>query len=863
MAGVTQRIDWEDDGVHGEDSIILREHGEEDHRPIVATLRWIEGKKDFPIRKGDSLIVGRGKQCDISINIITLSETHAEIYEDEGKIFIKDIRSSNGTFVENLPPGSKKFEQVVKGKRKEIHNKCKVKFGTCNCQLDIKNSFDMATQNIDDYDIFDDEPPQEKAPGLDTIEEEDEDRSQSMPNNSINNAPAANKSEEYDEYDVPTQYIDDDTPKPHVPNRPDSPTQVDPDEEEEVATPIAAVDRPDSPTQVDMDADDLPNNNHASNEGKKDYPNDYSYDTDGSDDVIARPNNNLLNDDVVELIIQEFPGGENSEPYDNTATESKLESVGLPPDLNNIESTRIEEKSDHHASDANNKTRPKRKMNSIIDSDEEEEPAGGNINNKANATSLESSTVNQAKIDPPDVNTVSVIQSVKRVKGNEQLITKGSASPILTNSVQNANDSNVVVANGINNCESDHGNERADRVATQANENRIQNQNVDLVPPRNENIVKDDIILEDKGNLEPEQEIETKKRAGRGAKTVSKVIVNEETPPPKRQTQRKKLVEDAQAVNAIVPSQDGEKGIEPELGNRTNKRGGRVAKTVSKDIVNEETPPPKRQAQRKQPVEEANAIKPSQEEKLPAQKGRKKEAPIVALEPINPNVQDEIVKVMFTGLDIDDKMKENVRKIGATLVDNVEECTHLITADNLKRTPKLLIAINSGVKYIVRLKWLNESVQNGKPIDIDLTTKAAKTYVVVDQAKQNLWKFDMIETLSLKRGEDNRVFKGLSLYITDGVCGRVAPPMPELANIVQSGGGYLLQTAPTVRKKPAALVVISEASVVKANVSKAVMSLVKSGPGKGIYTIEFLFQACLRQTIDYNENIIEGTEFQI
>ena len=85
--------------------------------------------------------------------------------------------------------------------------------------------------------------------------------------------------------------------------------------------------------------------------------------------------------------------------------------------------------------------------------------------------------------------------------------------------------------------------------------------------------------------------------------------------------------------------------------------------------------------------------------------------------------------------------------------------------------------------------------------------------------------------------------------------------MPELANIIQSGNGELLQTAPTARKKPAALIVISEGSVVKANVSKAVMNLAKSGPGKGTYTIEFLFQSCLRQAIDYNDNIIEGTEF--
>lgn len=46
------------------------------------------------------------------------------------------------------------------------------------------------------------------------------------------------------------------------------------------------------------------------------------------------------------------------------------------------------------------------------------------------------------------------------------------------------------------------------------------------------------------------------------------------------------------------------------------------------------------------------------------------------------------------------------KAIGAKIVDAPEEATHLITIDGtLKRTPKLMVAINCGVKYIVGLSW--------------------------------------------------------------------------------------------------------------------------------------------------------------
>lgn len=49
--------------------------------------------------KSDEFIVGRGKDCDLRIISEGVSRQHARIYTENDKVFIEDLGSSNGTFI--------------------------------------------------------------------------------------------------------------------------------------------------------------------------------------------------------------------------------------------------------------------------------------------------------------------------------------------------------------------------------------------------------------------------------------------------------------------------------------------------------------------------------------------------------------------------------------------------------------------------------------------------------------------------------------------------------------------------------------------------------------------------------------------
>lgn len=49
--------------------------------------------------KGASCTVGREASCDIHIDNVAVSKKHCEISNREGKFFVKDLGSSNGTYV--------------------------------------------------------------------------------------------------------------------------------------------------------------------------------------------------------------------------------------------------------------------------------------------------------------------------------------------------------------------------------------------------------------------------------------------------------------------------------------------------------------------------------------------------------------------------------------------------------------------------------------------------------------------------------------------------------------------------------------------------------------------------------------------
>lgn len=57
-------------------------------------------RKDFPLR-GSVSVLGRGENCDLRVPLVSVSRRHCEITVSGDQVKVKDLASSNGTYVNN------------------------------------------------------------------------------------------------------------------------------------------------------------------------------------------------------------------------------------------------------------------------------------------------------------------------------------------------------------------------------------------------------------------------------------------------------------------------------------------------------------------------------------------------------------------------------------------------------------------------------------------------------------------------------------------------------------------------------------------------------------------------------------------
>lgn len=75
-------------------------------KDCFAVLRTVKSRKASEAKmkaayriSGKGVIVGRGKECDITVNHMFLSVEHFQVWCDEGLWYIGDMGSKNGTFL--------------------------------------------------------------------------------------------------------------------------------------------------------------------------------------------------------------------------------------------------------------------------------------------------------------------------------------------------------------------------------------------------------------------------------------------------------------------------------------------------------------------------------------------------------------------------------------------------------------------------------------------------------------------------------------------------------------------------------------------------------------------------------------------
>lgn len=66
-----------------------------------ASLRVVEGDlegKEIPVSE-EKMTVGRGKGCTLRLNTHSISRHHCEVVVEKGQLMVRDLQSTNGTFV--------------------------------------------------------------------------------------------------------------------------------------------------------------------------------------------------------------------------------------------------------------------------------------------------------------------------------------------------------------------------------------------------------------------------------------------------------------------------------------------------------------------------------------------------------------------------------------------------------------------------------------------------------------------------------------------------------------------------------------------------------------------------------------------
>ncbi len=80
---------------------------------IIRILKGPKAGEKFELRNGENL-VGRAPHCNICINTPGLSKEHAVITVNENGVFIRDLNSTNGTFVNGIKVHKQKLRQSDK-----------------------------------------------------------------------------------------------------------------------------------------------------------------------------------------------------------------------------------------------------------------------------------------------------------------------------------------------------------------------------------------------------------------------------------------------------------------------------------------------------------------------------------------------------------------------------------------------------------------------------------------------------------------------------------------------------------------------------------------------------------------------------
>ncbi len=139
---------------------------------------------------------------------------------------------------------------------------------------------------------------------------------------------------------------------------------------------------------------------------------------------------------------------------------------------------------------------------------------------------------------------------------------------------------------------------------------------------------------------------------------------------------------------------------------------------------------------------------------------------------------------------------KDVLSLGGVIAKQPIQATHLIVNDRIDRTAKLLKCFST-CEFIINKKWIIDSKEQGKFIDLSNDTTTMTIYQIKDEQFEK--HYNCVLNDALQRARENRhttnlLFKGFVFYLSPSV----RPSHSDLEEMIRSAGGQLIQNLPSL-----------------------------------------------------------------
>lgn len=193
------------------------------------------------------------------------------------------------------------------------------------------------------------------------------------------------------------------------------------------------------------------------------------------------------------------------------------------------------------------------------------------------------------------------------------------------------------------------------------------------------------------------------------------------------------------------------------------------------------------------------------------------------------------VQIGISGFILGDGDLMILKDLGFKVIENKENPIKYLILQSFKRTIRMMMALNRGIDIIDK-KWLDDCIEQKEIPD-------PMNYIFKDKDSEKKFGFKFEESLTRARENYEGVFYGYSFWVSRNV----APSYDEVKLLILSGRGNILNKKPLLSEEKTLIIMSKEENEKVENLKEE---------GFYVYSTEFIFSGCLRQKMEFENNLI-------